>query len=192
MSAYSVRAAAAPAAASPSRSLPRHETRCVRPTVRIEFLRSSRKRPQQRRQETLIVAASAINNTARSSSSTSSSPPPPLPGSAPVGFSAPDASRFRLAVLGDLHYDPRDEAAFTKAQEQLSRALGEKANEAKEEGGKTVSRLVQLGDLGASSFSPGTLPCFQHAREFLGAAAAEGESFGAPPALVAGNHGKLF
>ena len=72
------------------------------------------------------------------------------------------------------------------------KAEGRKEGEGKEEEkGKTTTaaRLVQLGDLGASSFAPGTLPCFEHARAFLGCAAAEGEEFGAPPALVAGNHG---
>ena len=169
--------------------------------MRIELIKGSI-RPQHRRRETLVVN-SAINPSARppprppssssSARSPASPPPPPLPGSAPLGFSAPDASSFRLAVLGDLHYDPRDVAAFTKAQEQLARVLREKAEE---EGAgseaKAVSRLVQLGDLGASSFSPGTLRCFEHAREFLGAAAVEAESFGAPPALVAGNHGEFL
>ena len=164
--------------------------------MRIEFLKSCR-RPQPRRRETLVVA-SAINPTARPPRPSPSTSSPPLPGSAPLGFSAPDASHFRLAVLGDLHYDPRDEPVFTKAQEQLARVLRERAEEANEneaKGGnppKTVSRLVQLGDLGASSFAPGTPPCFEHARAFLGAAAVEAESFGAPPALVAGTHGEFF
>ena len=206
MSVFSSRAAAVPAAASPPRSLLRHEARCVRVSVRIEFLRSCRRPQQHRRREPLVVASSAINNNDDARPPPSSSPSrssPPLPGSAPLGFSAPDASRFRLAVLGDLHYDPRDEEAFSRAQEQLARALKDKAaadeGEAAEEGkgGKggrkrTVSRLVQLGDLGASSFAPGTPSCFEHAREFLGSAAVEGESFGAPPALVAGNHGKFL
>ena len=168
------------------------------------MLRSSSTRPQQQQRWREIVASSSSainnnnnnnNNNARSSStsSASSSPPPPLPGSAPRGFSAPDASQFRLVVLGDLHYDPRDEEAFSRAREQLARALKDKAAvaEQKEKGKQkktVVSRLVQLGDLGASSFAPGTPPCFEHAREFLGSAAAERESFGAPPALVAGNH----
>ena len=204
MSAPSVRAAASLAASRPPRSVLRHEARCTPAFVRIEFL--SRRSQHRRRRETLIVAASsAINPSARPRSSSTSTPsppppPPPLPGSAPLGFSAPEASRFRLAVLGDLHYDPRDEAAFTKAQEQLSRVLRENVaseeneaeKDAKKTKTKTVSRLVQLGDLGASSFAPGTPPCFQHARKFLGAAAGESESFGAPPALVAGNHGECF
>ena len=95
-------------------------------------------------------------------------------------------------MLGDLHYDPRDEETFTKAQEQLALVLKEKAKEEKSSSAVVASRLVQLGDLGASSFAPGTPSCFEHAREFLGAAAVEGESFGSVPALVAGNHGKFL
>jgi hypothetical protein len=203
MSALSLRAAALSAVSSPLGSSHKHHARSAQSPLRIEFIRSRPRKQLWRRETPVIVVASAIsNNDARRSTSTPSSspkppPPPPLPGSAPAGFSCPDASRFRLAVLGDLHYDPRDEKAFAKAQEQLSRVLREKAEGRKEGEGKeeekgkttTAARLVQLGDLGASSFAPGTLPCFEHARAFLGCAAAEGEEFGAPPALVAGNHG---
>lgn len=154
--------------------------------MRIKVLRDGSSRRQH---QFPSVIASAIDG-ARSASS---SPTPPLPGSAPRGFSAPEASQFRLAVLGDLHYDPRDEEAFTKAREQLARVLKEKAEEEGDETPSAVvaSRLVQLGDLGASSFAPGTPACFERAREFLGTAAAEEESFGSAPALVAGNHGKF-
>lgn len=113
------------------------------------------------------------------------------PSGAPAGFSAPAAPAFRLAVLGDLHLDARHEDAFAEAKDQLRGLL---VDGLLEEPG-SVARLVQLGDLGASSAGPGTPELFSQAREYLRGAAGTGDGSGgdatpttAPPSLVVGNH----
>ena len=94
---------------------------------------------------------------------------------------------FTVAILGDLHIDPRKMEDYETGREQWLPIL----EEAKEKHGNVA--LVSLGDLGESkSVRPeetselfaGTTECHELAAEFL-------NSFGVPYEVVGGNHGKL-
>jgi len=93
---------------------------------------------------------------------------------------ADDPSAYTVAILGDLHIDPRDLDHTFEGREHMKKALDESATSNK--------FLVSLGDLGESKdctetkqlFS-GTTPCFQLAREIL-------DGFGVPFDVVGGNH----
>ena len=97
------------------------------------------------------------------------------------------ADEFTVAVLGDLHIDPRKMEDYETGREHFLPII----KEAKESHGNVA--LVSLGDLGESkSVRPeetselfaGTTECHKMAAEFLG-------SFGVPYEVVGGNHGKL-
>ena len=118
------------------------------------------------------------------------------PGGPVPGFDAL-GSPFRLAILGDLHLDEATRPAFDEAAAQLRGLLldgvpGESSSTSTTtttSGGSNVPgaapaapRLLQLGDLGASSFDPGSPACFAAARTFLDG------GVGVPRALVTGNH----
>lgn len=98
-----------------------------------------------------------------------------------------DPTAFRVAILGDLHIDPRRMEDYQTAHEQLMPIL----NEAKEKHGNVA--LVSLGDLGESKncdhnpilpteLFAGTTLCHEVAAEYLG-------SFGVPYEVIGGNHG---
>jgi hypothetical protein len=110
----------------------------------------------------------------------------PAPGGAVPGFDTPPGSApasFRLAILGDLHLDEPTRPAFDEAAAQLRRLLLDGVDGTKTATSASVHpRLIQLGDLGASSFSPGSAACFAAARAYLD------EHIGVPRALVTGNH----
>jgi hypothetical protein len=97
-----------------------------------------------------------------------------------------DPTAFRVAILGDLHIDPRKMEDYSMAHDQLLPIL----QEAKEKHGNVA--LVSLGDLGESKHCDhnpqvptelfaGTSLCHQIAADFLG-------SFGVPYEVVGGNH----
>ncbi len=133
----------------------------------------------------LLTRPVALNPRTRRIAAAGPSTPDPLaaPGGPVPGFDARDVP-FRLAVLGDLHLDEATRPAFDEAAAQLRRLLLE------EEGPSgspppappPAPRLLQLGDLGASSFAPGSTPCFEAARAFLDG------GVGVPRALITGNH----
>lgn len=94
------------------------------------------------------------------------------------------ADEFTVAVLGDLHIDPRKMEDYETGREHFLPII----KEAKESHGNVA--LVSLGDLGESkSVRPeetselfaGTTECHKMAAEFLG-------SFGVPYEVVGGNH----
>ena len=78
-----------------------------------------------------------------------------------AGFSKPDAERFSIAVVGDLHLEPDQMPQFRSAREQLRLAITEDGGE-----GAAVSRVVQLGDLGGYEHQPGAR--HEHAGGCLG------------------------
>lgn len=94
------------------------------------------------------------------------------------------ADEFTVAVLGDLHMDPRKMEDYEIGRQQFIPIL----DEAKSKHGNVA--LVSLGDLGESkSVRPdetselfaGTTECHELAAEYLG-------SFGVPYEVVGGNH----
>lgn len=94
------------------------------------------------------------------------------------------ADEFTVAVLGDLHMDPRKMEDYEIGRDQVKPILAE----AKEKHGNVA--LVSLGDLGESkSVRPketselfaGTTECHKLAAEYLG-------SFGVPYEVIGGNH----
>jgi hypothetical protein len=96
---------------------------------------------------------------------------------------------FTVAVLGDLHLDPRKMEDYYTGREQWVPIL----EQAKKEQGESAVAIVSLGDLGESkSIRPeetselfaGTTECHELAAEFL-------SSFGVPYEVVGGNHGTL-
>lgn len=106
----------------------------------------------------------------------------PAPGGSVPGFDTPPNARsFRLAVLGDLHLDEPTRPAFDEAAAQLRRVLLEGVDGSGADP-SVAPRLIQLGDLGASSFSPGSAACFAAAKTYLDS------GVGVPRALVTGNH----
>ena len=113
-------------------------------------------------------------------SSSSPADPLALPGGPVPGFDTPSA--FRLAVLGDLHLDEPTRPAFEEAAGQLRRLLVDGEGLPGQQPAAAQPRLLQLGDLGAGSFHPGSSACFEAARTFLDA------SIGVPRALITGNH----
>lgn len=105
--------------------------------------------------------------------------------SSPMKMAADDDSEFTVAVLGDLHMDPRIMEDYEAGREHWMPVL----NEAKERHGNAA--VVSLGDLGESkSVRPketselfaGTTECHELAAEFL-------SSFNVPYEVVGGNHG---
>jgi len=122
--------------------------------------------------------------------------------SPPPGFSLgnPDLP-VAVAVMGDLHLAPEQMPLFYAARDHLTAAMADvlAASEGGGEEGEdnhddpadaagpprssssSRQRLAQLGDLGAYEHAPGTAACFEAARDYL-------DSFGAPRALVLGNH----
>ena len=92
-----------------------------------------------------------------------------------------DAEDFTLAILGDLHLDPRSmEDHYTGRDHFLKNVL--------EDGTRPNSGVVSLGDLGESkdctgsgSLFAGTTECFNLAREFL-------DGFKVPFEVIGGNH----
>jgi hypothetical protein len=98
------------------------------------------------------------------------------------------SDEFAVAVVGDLHMDPRKMEDYETGREQWLKVMEEPKNT---HGNVAV---VSLGDLGESkSVRPdetnelfaGTTECHELAAEFLG-------SFGMPYELVGGNHGKFY
>ena len=96
----------------------------------------------------------------------------------------PGSDEFTVAVLGDLHLDPRKMEDYYTGRSHFIPVL----DDAKERGVATA--LVSLGDLGESkSVRPaetqelfaGTTECHELAAEFLG-------SFGVPYEVIGGNH----
>lgn len=67
-----------------------------------------------------------------------------------------------LAVMGDLHMDPRNMGSFISARSQLVAALSDGEGRP-----LPAARVVQLGDLGAYATQPGSVACFDHAAGFL-------------------------
>ena len=59
---------------------------------------------------------------------------------------ARQASKFAIAILGDLHLEPSQMHIFNKAAEQVRNALSAEG---------TSSRVVQVGDLGGYNHKPG-------------------------------------
>jgi len=97
---------------------------------------------------------------------------------------AMSADEYTVAILGDLHIDPRKMEDYETGREQWLNII----NEDKEKHGNVA--LVSLGDLGESkSVRPdetselfaGTTECHEVAADFLG-------SFGVPYEVVGGNH----
>ncbi|KXZ48613.1 hypothetical protein GPECTOR_26g516 [Gonium pectorale] len=80
--------------------------------------------------------------------------------------------RWSLAIMGDLHLAPEQMKLFDAAREHLRRHMAA-------HGG--AARVAQLGDLGHGKHGSGSRRCFEFARQYL-------EGFGAPYALVTGNH----
>ena len=99
---------------------------------------------------------------------------------------AMSSDEFTVAILGDLHIDPRTMEDYETGREHWLKIL----EEDKAKHGNVA--LVSLGDLGESkSVRPdetselfaGTTECHEVAAEFL-------SSFGVPYEVVGGNHGK--
>ena len=93
-------------------------------------------------------------------------------------FEKDDPSNFTLAILGDLHLDPRDVEHSYEGQGHIKKILDESPN----------PFLVSLGDLGESKdvneskqLFAGTTDCFKMARGFL-------DGFGHKYDIVGGNH----
>lgn len=96
----------------------------------------------------------------------------------------PESATFALAIVGDLHIDPRVMDDYFEGRDHMVPIL----EDAKTKGVNTA--LVSLGDLGESkSVRPdetnelfaGTTECHELAADFLG-------SFGVPYEVVGGNH----
>lgn len=84
-----------------------------------------------------------------------------------------------MAVLGDLHIDPRDMDDTYEAREHVKTALAKEAG---------IKFLVSLGDVGESKdctnskqLYSGTSECFAFVREYL-------DDFGYPFDIIGGNH----
>jgi Calcineurin-like phosphoesterase len=101
-----------------------------------------------------------------------------------------DNSAFTVAVLGDLHIDPRKMEDYVIGREQFLPIF----EEAKQQHGNVA--MVSLGDLGESKYCDhnpsnpselfaGTTICHEMAAEFL-------NSFDVPYEVVGGNHGTFF
>lgn len=75
-----------------------------------------------------------------------------------------------IAILGDLHMQPKDQSLFQQASEQLAAVVSHPSG-----------RVVQLGDLGGYQDGPGSAACFATANQWL-------RSLQAPTLLVVGNH----
>ena len=75
-----------------------------------------------------------------------------------------------IAVLGDLHMQPKDEPLFQQAADQLAAVVAH-----------PTGRVVQLGDLGGYNNGPGSAACFATANQWLA-------TLHAPTLLVVGNH----
>jgi len=92
-------------------------------------------------------------------------------------MAAPD--EFTLAVLGDLHLDPRDLDHSYLGRDHFNKIFDET------DSGKFVVSLGDLGEskdcTGSGSLFAGTTECFELSRDFLG-------GFGAPFDVVGGNH----
>ncbi len=89
-----------------------------------------------------------------------------------------DPTNFTLAILGDLHMDPRDTEHSYEGRDHIKKILDESPN----------PFLVSLGDLGESKdvneskqLFAGTTDCFKMVREFL-------DGFGHKYDIVGGNH----
>merc|ERR1719201_1159900 len=107
---------------------------------------------------------------------------------APVSRTAPRSAQasvcmttdeFTLAILGDLHLDPRDLDHSFEGREHFKKIFAET------EANKFVCSLGDLGEskdcTGSGSLFAGTTECFQLAREFL-------DGFGEKFDVVGGNH----
>jgi len=100
------------------------------------------------------------------------------PSDEPLQIDPEDPYAFTLAILGDLHLDPRDIQQSYDGREHMKSILKDAPN----------PFTVSLGDLGESKdctgsgqlFS-GTTECFKYAREFL-------DGFGTKFDVVGGNH----
>jgi len=95
-------------------------------------------------------------------------------------FSAPDASKVTIAIMGDLHLEAETMPLFHEARQHLNRILTDESRVTSPEI-TAVSRVVQLGDLGAYTAGPGSNACFQLARSYL-------DGFTAPNMIITGNH----
>ena len=89
-----------------------------------------------------------------------------------------DPTNYTVAILGDLHMDPRDVEHSYERREHVKKVLDESPN----------PFLVSLGDLGESKdcteskqLFAGTTECFKMGREFL-------DGFGHKYDIVGGNH----
>ena len=89
-----------------------------------------------------------------------------------------DPTNYTLAILGDLHMDPRDVEHSYEGRDHVKKILDESPN----------PFLVSLGDLGESKdcteskqLFAGTTECFKMVREFL-------DGFGHKYDIVGGNH----
>jgi hypothetical protein len=98
------------------------------------------------------------------------------------------ADEFTVAVLGDLHLDPRKMEDYEQGRNQWVPIL----DDAKNQHGNVA--LVSLGDLGESkSVRPeetselfaGTTECHELAADYL-------KSFGVPYEVIGGNHGAFM
>ncbi|EOD32129.1 hypothetical protein EMIHUDRAFT_449531 [Emiliania huxleyi CCMP1516] len=95
----------------------------------------------------------------------------------------PSADEFTVAILGDLHVDPRKLDDYAEGRSHIVPVLEDAASRG------VGAALVSLGDLGESKpcweGSPelyaGTTACHDHAAEYL-------SSFGVPYEVVGGNH----
>merc|ERR1719502_2487047 len=96
----------------------------------------------------------------------------------------PESSEFCIAVLGDLHLDPRKMEDYGEGRAHILPVLADASTRG------VATALVSLGDLGESkSIDPeltselfaGTTACHEMAAEFLG-------SFGVPYEVIGGNH----
>jgi hypothetical protein len=91
------------------------------------------------------------------------------------------ADEYTLAILGDLHFDPRFMDDHLEGREHFSKVL--------EDGNRPNSAVVSLGDLGESKpvyqgsteLFAGTTGCFNLAREYF-------DGFKVPFEVIGGNH----
>lgn len=108
-------------------------------------------------------------------------------------FSAPNASKFHIAIMGDLHLPAGQQrdlmSEFHEARDQLRTMIeGSYSTGGQTNGGNhndrenIAARVVQLGDLGSYEKGwPGSRKCFDRAAEFM-------DGFQVPTALILGNH----
>jgi len=91
------------------------------------------------------------------------------------------SDEFTLAILGDLHLDPRDLDHSFEGREHFKKIF----SECDEDMGKFVASLGDLGEskdcTGSGSLFAGTTECFELARDFL-------QGFGEKYDVVGGNH----